>query len=251
MSINYTAPIEIRDGRNGNWFWVDKEIWSDERLTSSDKVVYGTLAYFSNQNSQSSFPSIEKLKSFSSLSGRQVYSSIKKLESLQHVVIKRRHGKANIYILLDNGINHLKEGGAKFAGVQDKPTTLADFAVEGVQDKPTNNIYINNTLNTKVLRDGVTPKRGLPCPLNSLNNPLKTKYPKGHIECGEYIASFSSFVNKGKQFKCLHAMLRAGLDFPDIDKIIARMEKKPFYKDNGWDLASVASEADRRINASS
>lgn len=103
------------------------------------------------------------------------------------------------------------------------------------------------TLNNKLLRDGNTPNRGVPCPLLSVSS-LKEKWPKGHVECAEYVTSFK-FVNKGKQFKFLHSLLRAGFDFPDIDKIIARVEKKPFYKENGWDFATLASEADRSSNA--
>ena len=99
------------------------------------------------------------------------------------------------------------------------------------------------------VRDDATPNRGTSCPLLS-DSSLKGKWPRGHVECAEYVTTFK-FVNKGKQFKFLHSLLRAGYDFPDIDKIIARVIKKPFYKDNGWDFATLASEADRSSNANS
>lgn len=100
----------------------------------------------------------------------------------------------------------------------------------------------------------ITPKHSLPseetdtvgrCPLKTI---LKDKYPEGHKECVEYITSFK-FVNKAKQFRFLHQMLRAGLDFPDIDKLVNRLEKKPYFQENGYDFATVAGEADRRSNA--
>lgn len=107
--------------------------------------------------------------------------------------------------------------------------------------------YINIPVSSK--QDDVPPKRVSSCPLNNPTNPLKEKWPKGHLECVEYVTSYK-FVNKGKQFKFLHQMLRAGLDFPDIDKITRRVKSKGFYKDNGWDFATLASEADRSSNAS-
>lgn len=111
---------------------------------------------------------------------------------------------------------------------------------------PKENIY--NTLVSNETRDEST-KKSTSCPLKNPSNPLKSKYPKGHVECVEYINSFK-FGNKGKQFRFLHQMLRIGIDFPDIDKIITRLEKKPYYQENGYDFATIAGEADRRANAS-
>jgi DNA-binding MarR family transcriptional regulator len=118
---------------------------------------------------------------------------------------------------------------------------------------------------TVVLKEKVTPKENniyipvsskqdassknlMSCPLKNLSNPLKDKYPKAHAECVEYVTSFK-FVNKAKQFRFLHQMLRAGLDFPDIDKLVNQLEKKPYFQENGYDFATIAGEADRRANA--
>ena len=104
MAINWDAPIEIRDNRNGNWFWVDKIVWADKRLTSSDKVVYGTLAYFANNKSQAAFPSYTIIAEYSGVSERQCYYSIKRLQDLRYAHIQRGggRGKPNIYTLLEN-----------------------------------------------------------------------------------------------------------------------------------------------------
>mgnify|MGYP001570764366 CR=1 FL=1 len=101
MPINWNAPIEIRDGRNGNWFWVDKIVWQDKKLSSSDKVVYGTLAYFANNRNQQAFPSYIKIEEYSGVSERQCYRCIKNLEKLKYIQIKRRAGRPNLYTLLD------------------------------------------------------------------------------------------------------------------------------------------------------
>lgn len=96
------------------------------------------------------------------------------------------------------------------------------------------------------VKEDAPPKGRSSCPL--LVFPLKEKWPKGHIECVEYITAFR-FVNKPKQFKFLHQMLRSGLDFPDIDRIIGRVKRKDYFQENGWDFATLAGEADRRANA--
>lgn len=108
-----------------------------------------------------------------------------------------------------------------------------------------------NVLDITLLRkDDTTPKRGMSCPLKNLSNPLSKKYPNGHTECVEYVTSFK-FVNPAKQFRFLHQLLRSGVDFPQIDNLIRKIQAKPYFKENGYDFATVASEADRRaqINA--
>ena len=118
MPINYNAPIVIRDGRNGNWFWVDKDVWEDEQLTSSDKVVYGTLAFFANSKSQTAFPSITSIHNHSKVSSRQCYLSIKRLEEYKYISVKRIIGKPNSYTLLKTPakiarVQKQQQGGAK------------------------------------------------------------------------------------------------------------------------------------------
>lgn len=145
-------------------------------------------------------------------------------------------------------LNYVKRNLRQNAVVGSEPNLRQKEVLHSEGTNALNNINNINALNTLTnVRDGNTPNRGVPCPLLSVSS-LKEKWPKGHVECAEYVTSFK-FVNKGKQFKFLHSLLRAGFDFPDIDKIIARVEKKPFYKENGWDFATLASEADRSSNA--
>ncbi len=99
MSINFQAPIIVRDFRNGSWFWVNTSVWRDKRLSQSDKIIYGTLASYSNQQ-QKAFPSIERIASDSGISKRHTYRCIKNLENAKYLQIIRRRGKANVYMLL-------------------------------------------------------------------------------------------------------------------------------------------------------
>lgn len=143
MPYNFDKPIEIRDARNGEWFWVEKSVWANTLLTSSDKVLYGTLAYFANGKTQEAYPSLKKLAHQSALSERQVALSIKKLEEHKYISIKRRSGKPNYYTLL-------KTRYANFAEVQNSSTTYAKNGVGGMQNSSTNNNYINkNYINKK------------------------------------------------------------------------------------------------------
>ena len=158
MAINWDAPIEIRDGRNGNWFWVDKIVWQDKRLSASDKVVYGTLAYFANNRNQQAFPSYTTLEEYSGVSERQCYRSIKHLESFKYIQIKRKSGKPNLYTLLDTP--------AKMSVVPNNTPTPAKYATPPLPNNTTNNTYLTrlNNNSEKVsklkqkIREQLTPK---------------------------------------------------------------------------------------------
>jgi len=97
--VNYKKPFVVRDFRNGSWFWIQTHIWRDQRLTKSDKIVYGTLASYAN-DSQRSYPSVETISKDGGLSPRQVHYSFRRLEKFGYVGITRRRGKANYYDLL-------------------------------------------------------------------------------------------------------------------------------------------------------
>ena len=144
-------------------------------------------------------------------------------------------------------INYLQSNSAKNSLVENEPNSAKKELVTSGTQMLNKDIIKQNAFTITNVIDDATPKTGASCPLKGSLSPLKTKYPKGHIECVEYVTSFK-FVNKGKQFRFLHQMLRAGLDFPDIDKLITRLEKKPYYQDNGYDFATIASEADRSLN---
>ena len=129
MPINYDKPLIVRDSRNGSWFWVDKEVWQDKTLTASDKVVYGTLAYFANQKDQTAFPSITTLEEYSCISRRQIYISIKVLENRKYLVVVRNRGKPNEYTLLKMVTKVNGRTSAESALVQNTACTSAESAL--------------------------------------------------------------------------------------------------------------------------
>jgi hypothetical protein len=99
MPINFQAPIQIRDSRNGSWFWIHTHLWRDKRLSHSCKVIYGTLASYANQK-QTAFPSVATVAEDSDTSERQVYRCLKQLEDVGYISVIREQGKPNLYTLV-------------------------------------------------------------------------------------------------------------------------------------------------------
>ena len=71
--------IEIRDTRNGDWFWVYRALLEDAHLESLDKLIYATLASF--EGKRGIFPSMEGLAERAGTSERTAQVAIKKLIS--------------------------------------------------------------------------------------------------------------------------------------------------------------------------
>jgi len=92
----------------------------------------------------------------------------------------------------------------------------------------------NNTIPTK--RQG---RSG--CPLVK-----KSGGKRSHKECVSYISSKGKFPNFAKQIAHLHKILSVGYDFPEIDSLIEEVENEPFYRERGWDFATLANEMGRR-----
>lgn len=96
----------IRDQRNGNWFWVHKDIMQFKGFKSSTKLVYNALAYFASNHQQKCFPSIVGLQKMLKLSYPSVLNALKELEKYKVISIERYKGKRSVYTLLK--VNHLK-----------------------------------------------------------------------------------------------------------------------------------------------
>lgn len=97
---------QVRDLRNGDWFWINKQILEHKELNASDKLVYSGLAYFANETDQRCFPSIPTLMKLTNLTRPTVIKSLKALEGHKFIRIKRTSGRSSVYYLLK--INQLK-----------------------------------------------------------------------------------------------------------------------------------------------
>jgi alpha-N-acetylglucosamine transferase len=92
--------IQVRDLRNGDWFWINKQILEHKGLNASDKLVYSALAFFANETNQKCYPSIPKLTELTTLTRPTIIKSLKNLEENRLIRIERKKGKVSVYYLL-------------------------------------------------------------------------------------------------------------------------------------------------------
>jgi predicted transcriptional regulator len=92
--------IEVRDLRNGDWLWVHKAVIFNKLLFTSDKLVYCGLACYAHNQSQSSFPSINRLRKELNIGKNTLIRSLARLKENGFIKIEKQSGKHNIYTLL-------------------------------------------------------------------------------------------------------------------------------------------------------
>ena len=108
MAYNWDKVFEIRDDRNGGWYWVQKEILSSDKLLPSDKLVYSGLAYYANNKTQQAYPTVRTIANLLKIAKSTVQLSIKKLVAYRLIGIekvKTKHGRSNTYVLLKVSIS--------------------------------------------------------------------------------------------------------------------------------------------------
>ena len=92
--------FEIRDTRNGSWYWVNTAVNACPHVTAYDKVVYGSLCSFFG--CKEIRPSFDEIARRASVSTRKAKKSIKKLLEVKYIQIEKGggRGKCNVYKLL-------------------------------------------------------------------------------------------------------------------------------------------------------
>lgn len=92
--------MEIRDTRNGQWYWVNTAVNACKHISAYDKCVYGALASFSG--CKEIRPSFEEIARRSGISLRQTKLSVKNLIKVGYVGVIKGGGRglANVYNLL-------------------------------------------------------------------------------------------------------------------------------------------------------
>ena len=109
--------MEIRDTRNGSWYWVNTAVNACPHITNADKVVYGALCTFAGcAEIHPSYPEIAKR---SALCERVCIRSVQKLIKVGYISVEKGGGKgnANVYNLIKvpNGCNICTAKGDKYA----------------------------------------------------------------------------------------------------------------------------------------
>lgn len=98
---NKAPRIQLRDLREGNWYWIPKEILEKygKKIRALGLAVYNALAYFSDQD-QRSFPSQKYLADFLGYSRSSIHRAIKLLEKNGLIKVEKRDRYHCIYSLL-------------------------------------------------------------------------------------------------------------------------------------------------------
>lgn len=91
---------QVRDLRNGDWFWVNKLVLEHPYLTNSAKLIYHALAYWANNKTQKAFPNFKEIMRLTGLKRRILTTAIKQLEKYYFIEVKRDKGKISEYTLL-------------------------------------------------------------------------------------------------------------------------------------------------------
>lgn len=97
-----TEQFTVRDQRNGDWYWIDKDtlcLLSREGGPSC-VTVYNWLALYANNDTQKCFPSFNLLVKESGLSHASIARAIAKLIEIGAVTVEGTKGKKNIYTLV-------------------------------------------------------------------------------------------------------------------------------------------------------
>lgn len=142
MPYNWDAPIVIRDIRNGEWFWVQKEILASKLINASDKLVYSALAYYAHNRTQKCFPSYTKMAELTGVSRPTVVKALKALVEHGFVSVKKKGGKVNLYKLL-------KVASKNSLPVKKKHRTSKNKVPALVKKRHTNNTNITRLNNNK------------------------------------------------------------------------------------------------------
>jgi replication initiation and membrane attachment protein DnaB len=96
------TPIDVRDMRNGEWFWIHKRVLEKYAplVGSIGVAVYNALCCFANSKTQEAFPSLERLAELAGCSKPAVIEYLEKLENCKLIEVERREGKVNLYKIM-------------------------------------------------------------------------------------------------------------------------------------------------------
>ena len=160
--------MEIRDTRNGDWYWVNNALLACESISITDKVVYSALATFAGYNEIR--PTFEIIADRCSVSVRAAKDSVSNLKESGFVNIKNHGHKkvANVYELnkaITGCIKKCKPCTLKVQGMHFKSANPAPHIDRYIDNKKNdfskekslsseNDIPLNNTQVVKLGTDG-------------------------------------------------------------------------------------------------
>ncbi|MBT9175223.1 MAG: hypothetical protein DDT22_00897 [candidate division WS2 bacterium] len=96
------TPIDIRDMRNGDWFWIHKIVIEKygQVIGAYGIALYNAICYFANNRTQRAYPSAETIAQKIGCDKRTVLEYLEKLENAKLIEVERKPGMVNIYKLI-------------------------------------------------------------------------------------------------------------------------------------------------------
>ena len=98
MAIDYNAPIEIRDQRNGEWYWIHKDVI--ERYGAKIGVIglalYNAYCLFVNNKSGLAYPSVTKIAKMLNVSRMTIFKYNEVLAQNGLIKIKSGGGRKKV-----------------------------------------------------------------------------------------------------------------------------------------------------------
>ncbi len=213
--------MQIRDTRNGSWYWVNTAVNACPHITPIDKTVYAALCTFAGcAEIRPSYPEISKR---SAISVRRCKESVQKLIKRGYVCVEKGGGKgnANIYTLLKVpkgcGLCTLSNG------ANNDTQTVRITTSNGADYAPHIDKEVDKELNT--ISDEIGESQVIPC--DDDGKPLKEKKLRKQNKDG-------SFGNPdiNECVSCLKEKLGGSLDGGiAINRRFAKLLLDKFHKD--------------------
>ena len=91
--------FEIRDRRNGNWFWCQIAVLRAD-IPKTVKLTYFVLCSYASRDTQKCYPGMRRIAEDANLSLRSVVSAIRILREAKFITATPRKGGLNEYTLL-------------------------------------------------------------------------------------------------------------------------------------------------------
>lgn len=157
--------IEVRDLRNGDWYWIHKAIYNQytKKIGAIGLALYNAYCHYANKDSGASYPSVETLCNDLGVSRQTIFKYNDVLEKNRLIKIKSGRGrkKVNEVYLLKIKVN-----------VVNKKVNLATEKVNKVDTEQELRTRITNNKGLETLRETVGNFKRPLKPIRNFGRPL-------------------------------------------------------------------------------
>lgn len=119
------------------FLWIQYELWEHPEITGSDLLVYGVLARFADNETQTCFPSITKICELGRVTRKTAIKSLINLEKIGAICKIGKKKRNHLYALLDIG--------GKIPLVETNQTSVEKNTLSSVEKDTAINTHLINT----------------------------------------------------------------------------------------------------------